>query len=366
MLRKISLLLFSIILIPSLSFAHTFKVLVFSKTEGFRHSSIPNGIAAIQQLGLDNDFEVDATEDASMFTLENLLQYDAVIFLSTTGDVLNSDQQAAFEEYISRGKGYVGIHAASDTEYNWEWYGGLVGAYFESHPPGTPTATIEVADKVHPSTSFLPDYWVRTDEWYNYRENPRGDVHVLMTLDESTYTGGNMGYDHPIAWLHDYGGGRSWYTGGGHTEASYSEPDFMNHILGGILYASGDVQGQYVGTDDEKFQVTVVDNNPVNPISLAVLPNLDVLYIERGGNIKLKINATGVIEIAGTIDVFDGFEDGLIGVVLDPDFETNSWIYFFYSPSSENEQRVSRFDFVDNKIVPTSEKILLEIPTQRS
>jgi len=366
MLRKISLLLFSIILIPSLSLAQSFKVLVFSKTEGFRHSSIPNGIAAIQQLGLDNDFEVDATENASMFTLENLLQYDAVIFLSTTGDVLNSNQQAEFEEYISRGKGYVGIHAASDTEYNWEWYGGLVGAYFESHPPGTPTATIEVADKVHPSTSFLPDYWVRTDEWYNYQENPRGDVHVLMTLDESTYTGGNMGYDHPIAWLHDYGGGRSWYTGGGHTEASYSEPNFVNHILGGILYASGEVQGQYVGTDDEKFQVTVVDNNPVNPISLAVLPNLEVMYIERGGTIKLKNNATGVIEIAGTIDVFDGFEDGLIGIVLDPNFETNSWIYFFYSPSSENEQRVSRFDFVDNEIVPSSEKILLEIPTQRS
>ncbi|MEQ9309216.1 MAG: ThuA domain-containing protein [Balneolaceae bacterium] len=366
MLRKISLLLFSIILIPLLSFAQTSKVLVFSKTEGFRHSSIPNGIAAIQQLSLDNNFEVDATENASLFTLENLLQYDAVIFLSTTGDVLNSDQQAAFEEYISRGKGYVGIHAASDTEYNWEWYGGLVGAYFESHPPGTPTATIEVADKVHPSTAFLPDYWERTDEWYNFQENPRGDVHVLMTLDESTYAGGNMGYDHPIAWLHDYGGGRAWYTGGGHTEASFSEPNFLKHILGGILYASGDVQGQYVATDDEKFQVTVVDNNPSNPISLAVLPNLDVLYIERGGTIKLRNNETGVIEIAGTINVFSGFEDGLIGVVLDPDFETNNWIYFFYSPSNENEQRVSRFEFVDNKIVTASEKILLEIPTQRS
>lgn len=366
MLKKLTVLVFLITSISLVAEAHTFKVLVFSKTEGFRHSSIPNGIAAIQQLGLDNDFEVDATEDASMFTLENLLQYDAVIFLSTTGNVLNDEQQAAFEAYISRGKGFVGIHAASDTEYNWEWYGGLVGAYFDSHPPGTPTATIEVADKVHPSTSFLPDYWERTDEWYNYQENPRGKVHVLMTLDESTYSGGNMGYDHPIAWLHDYGGGRAWYTGGGHTEASYSEPDFVNHILGGILYASGDVQGQYIGTVDEKFQVTIVDNNPVNPISLAVLPNLDVLYIERGGDVKLRNDETGVIELAGTINVFSGFEDGLIGVVLDPDFETNSWVYFFYSPNSENEQRISRFDFVDNKIVPESEKILLEIPTQRT
>ncbi|MEQ9263748.1 MAG: ThuA domain-containing protein, partial [Balneolaceae bacterium] len=148
MLKKLTVLVFLITSISLVAEAHTFKVLVFSKTEGFRHSSIPNGIAAIQQLGLDNGFEVDATEDASMFTLENLLQYDAVIFLSTTGNVLNEEQQAAFEAYISRGKGFVGIHAASDTEYNWEWYGGLVGAYFESHPPGTPTATIEVADKV--------------------------------------------------------------------------------------------------------------------------------------------------------------------------------------------------------------------------
>ncbi|GAB5409847.1 MAG: ThuA domain-containing protein [Balneolaceae bacterium] len=366
MLKKFLFILLFFSFSGSALYAHTFKVLIFSKTEGFRHSSIPNGIAAIQQLGLDNNFEVDATEDASMFTLENLLQYDAVIFLSTTGDVLNSEQQTAFEAYISRGKGYVGIHAASDTEYSWEWYGGLVGAYFESHPPGTPTATIEVADKVHPSTSFLSDYWVRTDEWYNYRENPRGNVHVLMTLDESTYTGGNMGYDHPIAWLHDYGGGRAWYTGGGHTEESYSEPDFLNHILGGILYASGDVKGQYVATDDEKFAVTIVDNNPSNPISLAVLPNLDVLYIERGGTIKLRKKDTGIVEVAGTINVFSGFEDGLIGVVLDPDFETNSWVYFFYSPTSENEQRISRFDFVDDKIVSASEKILLEIPTQRN
>lgn len=366
MLKKLLFLLFFTSFLGSSVYAHTFKVLVFSKTEGFRHSSIPDGIAAIQQLGLDNDFDVVATEDASLFTLENLLQYDAVIFLSTTGNVLNAEQQTAFEEYIKRGKGFVGIHAASDTEYDWSWYGELVGAYFDSHPPGTPTATIEVADKVHPSTNFLPDYWERTDEWYNYRENPRGEVHVLATLDESTYEGGNMGYDHPIAWLHEFGGGRAWYTGGGHTEASFSEPNFLQHILGGIFYASGDVRGQYEGTVDDKFQVTVVDNNPINPISLAVLPNLDVMYIERGGTIKLRNESTGVIEIAGTIDVFDGFEDGLIGVVLDPDFETNNWIYFFYSPTSASEQRVSRFDFVDNKIVPSSEKILLQIPTQRN
>ncbi len=367
MLKKAILFLF-IALISTFSLAaelHTFKVLVFSKTAGFRHSSIDEGIAAIQQLGIDNNFEVDATEDASVFTFANLSQYDAVIFLSTTGDILNQTQQEAFEQYIQSGGGFVGIHAASDTEYSWPWYGGLVGAYFASHPPGTTEATIEVADKLHPSTEGLPEYWVRTDEWYNFQDNPRGDVHVLATLDEDSYVGGTMGYDHPIAWMHDYDGGRAWYTAGGHTEESYSEPLFMEHILGGILYASGDVSGTFDASSEDKYQVTVIDNNPVNPMALAVLPNLDVLYIERGGTLKLRDVETGIIETAGSLSVDSGREDGLIGIVLDPDFETNSWVYLFYSPSSEVLQRVSRFDFVDGEIDLSSEKIMLTIPVQR-
>ncbi|MCG8372641.1 MAG: ThuA domain-containing protein [Balneolales bacterium] len=363
-MRKILFAILGILFVQPIVEAHEFKVLVFSKTAGFRHSSIEAGIAAIQQLGEDNGFIVDATEDASLFTLENLIQYDAVIFLSTTGDILNEEQQAAFEQYISTGKGFVGIHAASDTEYSWPWYGELVGAYFDSHPQ-IQQATIEVADKVHPSTNFLPDYWVRTDEWYNYRENPRGKVHVLATLDEDSYSGGNMGHDHPIAWLHSFGGGRAWYTGGGHTEESFSEPAFLNHILGGILYASGDVTGTYEGTVDEKFQVTVLDNNPLSPMALAVLPTLDVLYIERAGNLKLRSAETGLISNAGSLSVDSGREDGLIGIVLDPDFETNSWVYLFYSPTGVSEQRISRFDFVNNAIDLTSEKIILRIPVQR-
>lgn len=355
-----------VLLIASISLeAHEFKVLIFSKTAGFRHTSIPNGIAAIQQLGIDNGFTVDATEDATQFTLENLMQYDAVIFLSTTGDVLNADQQSAFESYIRSGKGFVGIHAASDTEYDWPWYGGLVGAYFNSHPD-IQTATIKVADKVHPSTNFLPDRWVRNDEWYNFNENPRGEVHVLATLDESTYFGGNMGLDHPIAWLHEYDGGRAWYTAGGHTEGSYAEPEFLNHILGGILYASGDIVGQYEATIDDQYQVTVLDNNPVNAVALTVLPNLDILYVERSGTLKKRSAETGLITVAGTFDVDAGREDGLIGITKDPDFENNNWIYIFYSPVQESEQRISRFEFDGNTINKDSEVIVIEFPVQRA
>jgi type 1 glutamine amidotransferase len=185
---------------------------------------------------------VDAVENSAAFNDANLAQYQAVVFLLTTGDVLDNAQQAAFERYIRRGNGFVGVHAASDTEYDWPWYGGLVGAYFHSHPD-IQTATVRLEDRTHPSTAGLPQDWVRVDEWYNFRENPRHKVRVLARLDEATYTGGTMG-DHPIAWYQNYEGGRAWYTGGGHTEASYADPLFLNHVLGGIKYAAGRIPGQ--------------------------------------------------------------------------------------------------------------------------
>ena len=216
------------------------KVLVFSKTAGFRHSSIPTGIAAIQQLGAANGFTVTATEDAAAFTVANLAQYQAVVWLSTTGDVLDANQQGAFESYLAGGGGYVGVHAAADTEYDWPFYGGLVGAWFSSHP-AIQQATVRVEDRTNPSTAHLPAAWVRTDEWYNYRTNPRANVHVLASLDESSYSGGTMGGDHPITWCQNYGGGRAWYTGLGHTEESYADPNFTRMLLGGIQIAAGAV-----------------------------------------------------------------------------------------------------------------------------
>jgi type 1 glutamine amidotransferase len=215
-----------------------FDVLVFSKTASFRHSSIDEGVAAIAALGAANDFTVTATENAAAFNAANLASFEAVVFLCTTGDILNATQQTAFEQYIQAGGGWVGVHSAADTEFGWAWYGELVGAYFQNHP-AIQQATIVVEDHVHPSTAHLPDTWVRTDEWYNYQTNPRASVHVLATLDESTYSGGADGADHPIAWYHDYSGGRAWYTGLGHTEATYAEPLFRQHLLGGILYAAG-------------------------------------------------------------------------------------------------------------------------------
>lgn len=207
------------------------RILVFSKTAGFRHGSIASGIAAIRALGAGHGLVVDTTEDASYFNRSVLPRYDAVVFLNTTGDVLDDEQQAAFEGYIRRGGGFVGVHAASDTEYDWPWYGRLVGAYFSGHP-AVQEATLDVCDPEHPATAHLDEQWIRADEWYNFRAQPRG-VRVLMTLDTSSYSGSTMD-PHPAAWCHAFDGGRAFYTVGGHTDETFEEPAFRAHLLGAI------------------------------------------------------------------------------------------------------------------------------------
>jgi len=212
-------------------------VLVFYKTLGFRHASIPAGLAALQQLGREKNWRVDTSQQSARFVADTLRRYAAVVFLNTTGDVLDSTQQVAFEHYIGQGHGFVGVHAATDTEYHWPWYGGLVGAYFQNHPQVQP-ATVVVVDAKHPATSFLPKRWQRTDEWYNFR-NLAPDLRVLATVDETSYKGGLNGQQHPFAWCHTYGGGRAFYTAGGHLSENYADPLFMRHLLGGLQYAMG-------------------------------------------------------------------------------------------------------------------------------
>lgn len=212
-------------------------VLVFSKTSGFYHESIPDGIAAIQKLGQENNFKVDTTKNSAIFEQDSLNKYSAVIFLNTTQDVLNDAQQESFQEFIRAGGGFVGVHAATDTEYDWPWYNKLVGAYFESHPHQQ-NAVVQVVNKDHVSTKHLPDTWERFDEWYNFKDINQ-DVKVLAYLDESTYEGGKNGKEHPFAWYHEFDGGRAFYTAGGHTKECYADPLFLQHLLGGIQYAIG-------------------------------------------------------------------------------------------------------------------------------
>ena len=361
------------------------KVLVFSKTAGFYHESIPDGVAALQKIGQENGFDVDTTTNGEMFTEENLKQYSAVIFLSTTGDVLNNYQEAEFERYIQAGGGYVGIHAAADTEYEWAWYGKMVGGYFSDHPgiqdphPNVQKGTIEVVDKNHPTTEFLPSPWERTDEWYSYKDFNE-EVNVLMTLDEASYQGGlDMG-EHPIAWYHDYDGGRAFYTGGGHTAASFQEDLFLRHLLEGIKYAMGSnkeldyskANTQRVPEENRFTKTTLSLGEFTEPTELAVLPNLDILIAQRRGELLLYKNGDSAVNQIAQLDVYwrtdvrgVNAEEGLMGLQVDPNFAENNYVYLFYSPTDTSTNRLSRFKFQNDQLDFSSEQMILEFYSQR-
>ena len=213
------------------------RILVFTKTNGHRHQSIEKGVATLRELLKEESYSLDHTEDSLMFNPNTLSHYKLVIFLSTTGDVLGPAQEKAFRNFIEGGGHFMGIHAATDTEYDWPWYGRLVGAYFESHPEQQP-ATLLVVDRTHPSTTHLPDRWSHFEEWYNFRDFNPG-IKVLINLDESSYEGGRNGESHPIAWYHSVGGSRVFYTGMGHLEETFKDQTFRRHLLGGIRYCLG-------------------------------------------------------------------------------------------------------------------------------
>ena len=353
------------------------RVLVFSKTAAFRHSSIPNGVAAITKLGLENGFAVDATEDATAFTQKNLSRYAAVVFLNTTGDVLNAAQQDVFERYIQAGGGYCGVHSATDTEYDWPWYGRLAGAYFNGHPgnPNVRHGRYRVLDTTHVSTKGMPLSFERDDEFYNFKSiDPT--IHVLVEIDETSYEGGTNGAHHPMSWYHDVDGGRAWYTNMGHTEATYTEPLFLQHLLGGLRYAigTGTVDFSRARPEENRFTRVVLADKLDEPIEVAVLPGADerVVFIERHGYVNLYKRADGSVRRIATIPVSTKYadssqaEDGLLGLAADPGFATNGWLYMYYSPAGPDAKNVlARFTMVGDSLDLASKKVMLEIPTQR-
>ena len=365
----------------TLSFAQN-RVLVFSKTAVFRHTSIGVGKNAIAKLGAENGFVVDTTENAAMFNEQNLRRYAAVVFLNTTGDVLDPLQQNAFERYIQAGGGYVGVHAATDTEYDWPWYGKLAGAYFKDHP-STPSnvqhGVYHVHDKTHASTSFLPEPWERTDEFYSFK-NMNPDVKVLLTLDEKSYIGGNMGDWHPSAWYHEYDGGRAFYTSLGHTEETYAEPLFLRHLLEGLKWAmNGKLDYSKVHTplmpEENRFTKVILQEKLDEPMELTTLGNGRVLFIQRKGEVRLYDPKNGLRTIA-TIPVSTKYkskegkeseaEDGLLGLSKDPNFAQNHWIYLYYSPAGDEAKNIlTRYELRGDELVMSSKKVLLEIPVQR-
>lgn len=213
------------------------RVLIFTKATGYRHESTPEAAAALRELIERDGLQAEVDEDARSFTRESLARFDAVIWLSTSGNVLDSDQRAAFRSFVTGGGHYVGIHAASATESDWPWYTELVGARFTGHPELQP-ARLLVEDREHPATAHLGAEWYREDEWYEFDRNPRARVRVLISADESSYRGGGMG-DHPLVWCQQLGTSRSFYSALGHSAAHFREPMFQKHLLGGIRWVIG-------------------------------------------------------------------------------------------------------------------------------
>ena len=358
------------------------KLLVFSKTMGFEHASIPQGIASLEKLGRENGFSIDTTKNAALFNDENLAKYSAIVFLSTTGNVLNHKQEAAFERYIQAGGSFVGIHAATDTEYDWGWYTKLVGGQFLSHPSGTPKANFIIRDVNHPATEFFTDsVWHRVDELYNFKKL-NADVNVLMAIDESSYEGGENGNNHPMSWYHSYDGGRAFYTAGGHTAESYSEDLFLKHLLGGITYAIGEnleldyskATTQIPPNADRFSKVQLVGGEFFEPTEMTILPNNDVLVSERGGTLYHYSEETKEMKKIASLDVYNktlntpgvNAEEGFMGLQKDPNYNENHWIYTYYAPTGDKwVNRLSRFKFENGVFDMNSEQVILDVDSQR-
>mgnify|MGYP000064795181 CR=1 FL=1 len=217
-----------------------FQVLLFTKSLDYQHLSVPSGVQMFKELSQDNHFGLTWTEQADFFDVqEQLNAMDVIVFMNTSGDILNDNQRRALQDYIHQGGNFVAIHSASFTMMEWPWYVELVGGVWNRHPnPGISTAVINNEDPNHPATAHVPNKWVFTEEWYNYLELS-DNIEVVLTVDETTYVGGKMPDYHPIAWYQDdFEGGRSFHTGLGHPEGIYENPAYRQHILGAVWWAA--------------------------------------------------------------------------------------------------------------------------------
>lgn len=354
------------------------KILVFSKTAGFRHNSIEAGQKALIELGKKKGFEVDTSENAEVFTEEKLKQYATVVFLNTTGDILDTHQEIAFERYIQAGGGFVGIHAAADTEYDWKWYGKLNGAYFKSHPHIQEAKLNIHSDPKFPLLDSFPDPWIRTDEWYNFRETP-DHVNVLVSIDESSYEGGENGKEHPMVWYHEYDGGRAFYLGLGHSSESYEEPLFLDLIYAGLKFTiAGNHELDYSKAKSEfppdanRFSKVAFVRGLDEPTEMTILPDLSILVTERKGGLKYYDQKSGKLTEVAHFDVYHhtdiqgvNVEMGFMGIQADPDYADNHWVYVYYSPLEPSVDRLSRFQFKDGVWDMDSEQVILDVETDR-
>ncbi|MCX5230694.1 ThuA domain-containing protein [Streptomyces sp. NPDC006553] len=394
------------------------RVLVFHGSATAESPTVDAGIAAVESIGLTGPaagrYRTEATDDPAVFTdAKRLGKYNAVVFLTGGGDVLDPEQEAGLEAYMEAGGGFVGVHEAARTEPYSGWFTGLIGARPTGAPSGTQRAVVEVGDRQHPATKSLPLEWKRPDKWFNWDRNPSGTVHTVARVRESSYQPAARpnGWDHPVSWCRDYDGGRSFYTAMGGTADSYAETDFRDHLRGAIAWTARISRADCKATIDANYTAERVTkpNQPGRndqigePHGLVAAPDGRVLYIGRGGadssvpvvtdwnnpdigrgdgEIHVYDPKTKQVTQAGALTVFGNKgggdeliknEEGLLGIELDPGFMTNGWVYLHYTPHSRidrvehmGERRVSRFtlDLATNRLDLASEKVLLSWPVQ--
>ncbi len=346
------------------------RVLVLTAADDFRHGSTDAGIEALRQIAVESDFEIDVADSADAVSESNLMNYRAVVFLNTSGDVLDYNQQADFERFIQAGGGYVGIHSAAETEMEWEWYGRLVGAYFDQPISEFPRMTpgVLTVSAQHPASDSIPSAWNHTDEWYRF-DIRSADVEVVLQLENQDEPGGSE----PIAWRHSYDGGRAFYTALGHNPEVFGSAAFREHLTAGFEYVLGDREPlDYSAAattrmpEADRFERDMLADSLNEPTELELLGNGNILFAERKGAVKLYNAAGDSVQTIAQLDVHTEFEDGLMGLALDPDFEQNNWVYLYYSPSgTEPQQHLSRFVLRDDSLLMDSEIVMLVVATQR-
>ena len=339
-----------------------FKVLVFTKAAGGQNPATSAGVNALKAIGKDHRFTPIFTEDPTEFRADRLKQFRTVVFLNTSGDVLTDAQQAAFEEYFRAGGGFLGIGSAIETEPDWAFFGDVLGTRAAGRTDVQP-GTIKVADRVHDASRDLPEYWTRTDAWYNFTSNVRGQSHVLATVVElvdsrgafalqpwggtlTGITGGTMGADHPVMWCKDYRGGRSFYTALGNTAASFGESAMRSHLGGALEWTAGESDPVYSdcgATVLANYQQTKISAPPnlSEPIAFDVLPDGRVIQTDRRGGIRLHDRQANTTTLLAEIPVYTVNEDGMYGPAIDRNFAQNKWVYLYYAPPTVRDVKLS-------------------------
>jgi PKD repeat protein/glucose/arabinose dehydrogenase len=363
-----------------------YKVLVYTSNNDPATNA---GINALRQIGDNSRFTIEVTSDPGKFDQPHLKQFRSVVFLNTSQADLDAAGQAAFEAYFHDGGGFVGINSAIEAQPNWQFLTDIIGTRATGHSDPT-NATVKVADRVHPATAGLPEYWKVKDTFYNFAGNVRGVEHVLATVDETTYTGGTMGADHPIMWCKDYKGGRSFYTGLGGTPSEFSDSAFQANLAGAIQWSAGLGSGDCGATILANYQQTVIAAPPNlgEPVEFDVLPDGRVIQTVRSGQVRMHDPATGDETILATIPIYNHDEDGLYGGAVDANFATDRWVYLYYAPKLDTPltdaptsstdphawdayngyNQLSRFKFVDTPtphLDLSTEQQILRVATNR-